>query len=115
MKRYVPDAGDVVWLTFDPQVGREQAGRRPAVILSPKQYNEVVGLALACPVTSQTKGYPFEVAMPAVPPRLPRAGAILVDHIKSIDWKGRHAAFVAALSEDVLDEVRAKLKPLLGF
>lgn len=74
-----------------------------------------MGLALACPVTSQSKGYPFEVAIPAMPPRLPNPGVILVDHIKSLDWKGRQAAFAVTLPEHVIDEVRAKLKPLLGL
>jgi mRNA interferase MazF len=115
VKRYIPDTGDVIWLTFDPQIGREQGGRRPALVLSPKPYNELVGLALVCPATSRAKGYSFEVAMPAIPPRLVNSGVILADHLKSVDWKGRHAAFVGTVPDTVVDDVLAKLKPLLGF
>ena len=83
---YVPRRGDVVWLTFNPQAGHEQAGRRPAVVLSPNAYNAKVGLALLCPITSQVKGYPFEVLLPH---GLPVSGAILADQIKSLDWQAR--------------------------
>ena len=109
---FVPDAGDFVWLTFDPQAGREQAGRRPALVLSPKVYNVRSGLALACPITSQVKGYPFEVAVPAG--RGP-TGVILADHVKSVDWKARRAERLGHCPTEVLDEVRAKLAPLLGY
>ena len=109
---FVPDAGDFVWLTFDPQAGREQAGRRPALVLSPKTYNARAGLALACPITSQVKGYPFEVAVPA---GSGVTGVILVDHLKSIDWKIRRAERLGRCTDEVLDEVRAKLAPLVGF
>ncbi len=105
---FVPDAGDFVWLTFDPQAGREQAGRRPGLVLSPKAYNVRSGLALACPVTNQAKGYPFEVGVPA---GHGASGVILVDHLKSIDWKARRAERLGELME----EVRAKLAALLGF
>jgi mRNA interferase MazF len=109
---YVPDAGDLVWMTFDPQAGREQAGRRPALVLSPKIYNMRSGLALACPITNQAKGYPFEVSI-----RFGSAvtGVILADHVKSLDWKSRQAERVGRCSEEVMDEVRAKLAPLLGY
>ena len=107
----VPDAGDFVWLTFDPQAGREQAGRRPALVLSPKVYNVKSGLALVCPVTSQIKGYPFEVAAPA---GHDATGVILADHVKSIDWKARHAERLGRCSDQVMEEVRAKLAALLG-
>ncbi len=83
-----PNAGDLVWLTFNPQAGREQAGRRPAVVLSPAAYNKRSGLALVWPITSQVKGYPFEVALPH---GLPIAGVILADHLKSVDWRARRA------------------------
>jgi mRNA interferase MazF len=107
----VPDAGDFVWLTFDPQAGREQAGRRPALVLSPKMYNARSGLALACAITNQAKGYPFEVA---VPPGLGATGVILADHLKSIDWKARHAERLGRCTNEVMCEVRARLAALLG-
>jgi len=109
---YVPDAGDIVWLTFDPQAGREQAGRRPALVLSPKMYNAKSGLALACPITNQAKGYPFEVA---VPTGQGASGVVLADHLKSVDWKARRAERVGRCTTEVLDEVRARLAPLLGY
>jgi len=109
---FVPDAGDFVWLTFDPQAGREQAGRRPALVLSPRMYNAKSGLALACPVTNQVKGYPFEVAVPA---SVGATGVILADHLKSIDWKARHAEPWGHCTGEVMDQVRAKLAPLLGL
>ena len=113
MKRpFVPDAGDFVWLTFDPQAGREPAGRRPALILSPKIYNSRSGLALACPITNQAKGYPFEV--PANP-ESGVTGVILADRAKSIDWKARRAELLGHCARSVLDEVLAKLAPLLGY
>ena len=83
-KRYVPERGDLVWLQFTPQSGHEQSGRRPAVVLSPRAYNEKVGLALFCPVASKRKGYPFEVVLP---PALPVHGVILSNQMKSLDWQ----------------------------
>lgn len=113
MKRaYVPDAGDLVWLTFDPQAGREQWGRRPAVILSPRVYNARSGLAIACPITSKVKGRMFEVLVPAGG-RI--TGAILANHVKSLDWKGRQAEFADTLSEAALSEVRERIRPLIGL
>ena len=109
---FVPDAGDFVWLTFDPRAGREQAGRRPALVLSPKVYNARSGLALACPISNQAKGYPFEVAVPA---GSGATGVILADHLKSIDWKARRAEWLGCCTDQVMDEVRAKLAPLLGY
>jgi len=109
---FVPDAGDIVWMTFDPQAGREQAGRRPALILSPKVYNAKSGLALACPITSQVKGYPFEVAVAASGGA---AGVILADHLKSVDWKARHAVLLGRCTDEAMAEVRARLAPLLGY
>jgi mRNA interferase MazF len=108
---FVPDAGDFVWLTFEPQAGREQAGRRAALVLSPRAYNQRSGLASACPITNQTKGYPFEVAIPAV---RGTTGVILAGHLQSIDWKARHAERLMQCTKEVMDEVRAKLAPLLG-
>ncbi len=110
--RHVPDAGDLVWLSFSPQAGREQAGRRPAVVLSPRSYNARAGLCVVCPVTRQAKGYPFEVELPA---ELPVNGVVLSDHLKSADWQVRDVEFVARVPPALLDEVRARLKPLLGM
>ena len=109
---YVPEAGDFVWLTFDPQAGREQAGRRPALVLSPRLYNAKSILALVCPITNQAKGYPFEVAIPA---GHGATGVILADHVKSADWKARHAEKLGRCPTEVIGEVRARLAPLLGF
>jgi len=111
-RTFVPDAGDLVWLTFDPQKGREQAGRRPALVLSPAAYNAKSSLALVCPVTSRVKGYPFEVLLPA---GLAVSGVVLADHIKSLDWKERHAELAGRVPAQVLDEIRARLAPLLGL
>jgi mRNA interferase MazF len=109
--RYVPERGDLLWLTFDPQAGCEQAGRRPALVLSPIAYNRRANLALVCPITTQAKGYPFEVALPS---GLPLSGVVLADHLKSADWAARRAKFVGKASADVLAEVTAKIRPLLG-
>jgi mRNA interferase MazF len=107
---YVPERGHVVWLNFSPQSGHEQAGRRPAVVLSPQAYNHKVGLAIFCPVTSQSKGYPFEVDIPA---GLGVTGVILADQVKSLDWRVRQAEYLAALPDQVMLELRQKLKTLL--
>ena len=110
MSGYVPDRGHVVWLDFDPQAGREQAGRRPALVLSPAAYNDRVGLALLCPITSRVKGYPFEVALPD---GLGVAGVVLADQVRSLDWRRRRAAFAAAAPEATVEEVRQKVLVLL--
>jgi mRNA interferase MazF len=107
---YTPDRGDVVWITLNPQAGHEQAGRRPAVVLSPGAYNARVGLALFCPITSKEKGYPFEVRIPA---GLPVAGVVLADQIKSLDWRARQAELVARLPLQTTQEVLQKLLVLL--
>jgi len=107
---YVPERGDLVWLTFTPQAGHEQAGRRPAVVLSPKAYNTKAGLALFCPVTSQVKGYPFEVALPG---ELSIDGVILADQVKSLDWRARQAERVSALPDKIVQEVLNKIGTLL--
>jgi mRNA interferase MazF len=109
---WAPDAGDLVWLTFDPQAGREQAGRRPALVLSAAAYNRRSGLAIMCPITSRLKGYPFEVE---IPEGLGVAGAILADHVKSLDWRARHAERAGKVPPSILSEVQARLAPLLGF
>jgi mRNA interferase MazF len=108
----VPDAGDLVWLTFDPQAGHEQRGRRPALIVSPRAYNTKSRLAVACPVTSHVKGYPFEVALP---PGGRIAGVVLADHVKNLDWQARRVVFEAKAADDVLTEVRERLRALLGL
>lgn len=108
---YVPQRGDLVWLSFDPQAGHEQAGRRPAFVLSPESYNRKTSLLLACPVTSKVKGYPFEVALTG---GLPVSGVILADQIKSLDWKARRAEFVARTSASVIEEVLSLVLPLIG-
>ena len=107
---YIPDRADVVWLSFDPPVGHEQAGRRPAVVLSPSAYNGKVGLALCCPITNQIKGYPFEVRLPD---GLGMTGVILADQVRSLDWQGRQAQFVARLPDELMRRVLEKLDTLL--
>jgi mRNA interferase MazF len=92
---YAPERGDLVWLHFSPQAGHEQAGRRPALVISPRLYNRRVGLALFCPVTSQVKGYPYEVALPS---SLAVAGVVLSDQVKSLDWRARKAKRIAKAS-----------------
>jgi len=109
--RYVPDRGDAVWLTADPYAGHEQAGRRPAVVVSPRRYNGRSGLALFCPVTSQIKGYPFEVLLPSA---LPIEGAILSDQVRSLDWRARKAARICALPSGTIEEVVGKLQTLVA-
>jgi mRNA interferase MazF len=108
---YIPNRGDVVWITFNSQAGHEQAGRRPAFVLSPASYNGKVGLATLCPITSQIKGYPFEVL---IPDGLKISGAILSDHVKSLDWKVRRAELVCKLPSAIIDEVLQKLSTLLN-
>ena len=106
---YIPDAGDLVWLEFDPQSGHEQKGRRPALVLSPASYNGKVGLMLCCPITSQSKGYPFEVKVETDQ----ISGVILADQIKSLDWRARGATLAGSVSEAVLAEARGKLATLI--
>jgi mRNA interferase MazF len=106
----VPDRGDVVWLDFNPQTGHEQTGRRPGVVLSPRAYNAKVGLALVCPITSQVKGYPFEVA---IPEGGRATGVLLADQVKSVDWRARHAKVVDRLGADVVAKTLSLLRVLL--
>ncbi len=107
-----PNTGDLIWLAFAPHAGREQAGRRPALVLSPESYNAKVGLCVVCPVTQHAKGYVFEVALPD---GLPVQGVVLADHVKSADWRERGGDYIARVPMAVVDEVRAKLKALLGM
>jgi mRNA interferase MazF len=109
---YVPDAGDLIWLDFTPQAGREQAGRRPAVVLSPRSYNEKTSLAVVCPVTSHAKGYPFEVPVPS---GQPIKGVILSDHLKNLDWRQRKARKAGRIADSLLAQVRDRIGALLGL
>jgi mRNA interferase MazF len=107
---YVPERGDAVWITLDPQAGHEQARRRPALVLSPSAYNGRVGLALLCPITTQVKGYPFEVRLPA---GLPVAGVVGADQVKSLDWRALKATRIAAVPEEIVTQVVSRLQTLL--
>jgi mRNA interferase MazF len=107
---YVPKRGDLIWLDFTPQAGHEQAGRRPAAVISDSKYNRKVGLLLACPITSQRKLYPFEVLLPD---GLPITGVILADQVRSLDWKSRRAVFIGRLGEEILSETLGKLAILI--
>ncbi|MGQ5710379.1 endoribonuclease MazF [Desulforudis sp. DRI-14] len=107
---YVPDRGDVIWLQFNPQAGHEQAGRRPALVVSPRIYNGKVGLALVCPVTSKVKGYPFEVLLPG---SLPVSGVVLADQVKSLDWRVKEAEFICSVPAEIIGEVLEKLRLLV--
>lgn len=107
---YVPDRGDVIWLQFNPQAGHEQAGRRPALVISPKAYNRKVGLLICCPITNQKKGYPFEVNLPE---GIGITGVILSDQVKSLDWKVRQATFIVRIADEIMIEVIGKLGTLL--
>lgn len=107
----VPDRGDLVWLNFNPQAGHEQAGHRPALVLSPQEYNEKSSVALFCPITSTVKGYPFEVELP---PGGPIGGAVLADQVRSLDWRARRLTFAAAAPRHVVTETLGKLNALLS-
>ena len=109
-KRYIPDRGDMVWLTFTPQAGHEQAGRRPALVISPVLYNKKVGLAIFCPITSKIKGYPFEVK---IPKGLIVGGVVLSDQVKSLDWRARKASFCCKLPKDAFSSVIQKMSALI--
>ena len=108
---YVPKRGDLIWLDFTPQAGHEQAGRRPAAVISNSRYNQKVGLLVACPITSQQKQYPFEVLLPE---GLPISGVILADQARNLDWKSRRAAFIGRVGQDTLAEILGKLSVLLN-
>jgi mRNA interferase MazF len=108
-KKYVPERGHIVWLDFNPQAGHEQAGHRPALVISPKVYNEKAGLLIACPITSKVKNYPFSVNLP------PKegSGCVLVDQVKSVDWRARRAKYKSKASKKMMEEVLAKLGVLM--
>jgi mRNA interferase MazF len=106
----VPERGDIVWLEFNPQAGSEQAGHRPALVISPKTYNKKVGLALVCPITSRLKGYPFEVELPR---SVQTKGAVLCDQIKSLDWRARRATRLGSVPDPVMQEVTARIVALV--
>jgi mRNA interferase MazF len=106
---FTPDRGDVLWLNFDPQAGREQAGHRPALVLSPREYNRKTGLAVMCPMTTQAKGYPFEVAITTGTVQ----GVVLSDHLKNLDWRERKVTYKGKASPAVLQEVTNKISALL--
>lgn len=110
MALYVPERGDIVLLSFDPTRGREQHGTRPAVVISPKLYNRASGSALVCPITSKSKGYPFEVAISA---NEGIAGVALVDQVRCIDWKARTARCIGVLTAEQISDVLAKLRALM--
>ncbi|MBV2123455.1 MAG: endoribonuclease MazF [Candidatus Thiodiazotropha sp. (ex Ctena orbiculata)] len=109
VRRYVPDAGDIVWLDFDPQSGHEQAGHRPAVVLSPVEYNKKIGLMLCCPMTTQIKGYPWEVPIAGK-----TASVVLSDQVKSLDWRARNAQLKGHVSEAELSRIRQYAIVLIG-
>jgi mRNA interferase MazF len=104
-----PDAGDIVWLNFTPNAGREQAGHRPALVLSPAAYNDQTGLMICCPMTTRIKNYPFEVALAGSP-----ASVVLADHVKSMDWRARKAVRKGKATPLELADVRAKIHALIG-
>ncbi len=108
-RRYVPEAGDIVWLNFTPRAGHEQAGHRPALVLTPAAYNAKTSLMICCPITTQIRNYPFEVLIAGRP-----ANVVLADQVKSLDWRVRKATRKAVVSPDELAEVRAKILALIG-
>jgi len=107
---YVPDRGDIVKMSFDPQSGHEQAGWRPALVFSPAAYDRASSLALFCPITSRVKGYPFEIGLPS---GLAVSGVVLADQVRSLDWKARSAALVGRAPDAVVQDVLARLEPLV--
>jgi mRNA interferase MazF len=109
---YVPDAGDLVWLDFDPQTGREQAGLRPAVILSSRYFNLRTSVAFACPISSKVKGYQFQVILP---PGLPVHGVVLCEHMRSLDWRVRKASYLGRMPDNILLQVRGVVRTIAGI
>ena len=109
---YCPDADELIWLQFNPQAGREQALRRPALVLSPRAYNARSGLCVVCPATSQRKGYPFEVALPT---GCEVTGVVLSDQLKSLSWTHRYSQFICKAPPQLTAEVRARIKALIGM
>lgn len=112
MNSYVPDRGDIAWLDFSPQAGHEQAKRRPAIVLSGRRYNVGLGFALVCPITTQLKGYVFEVPLPDATRTI---GAVLADRVRSFDWRARGIEFLERAPQEVIDEVLARIAALLGI
>lgn len=110
VRAYTPKRGDIVLINFNPQSGKEQSGKRPALVISPKSYNQKVGLALMCPITSRSKDYPFETN---IPKKLKTKGIILSDHVKNLDWQARKTKFIEKLPKPYLEEALYKLKILL--
>ena len=110
MVDYVPQQGDIVWLTLNPQKGHEQSGRRPAIVLSPASYNSKVGLAIFCPITSKEKGYPFEAKLPK---KCKTQGVILIDQVKGLDWRSRYAEYICTVPHSLLSDISNKLKLIL--
>ncbi len=108
-KLYIPERGDIVWLDFNPQLGHEQRGRRPALTLSFKAYNEKIGLALFCPITSKVKGYPFEVELELKKIK----GSVLSDQIKSLDWRERNIEFIEKIGDKKMEEVIEKIEVII--
>jgi mRNA interferase MazF len=109
-KQYIPHRGDIIWLDFNPQIGREQAGHRPAIVISPKQFNSLSSLVFVCPITSKIKGFSFEVLLTE---QMQTKGVILIHHLRSVDWKTREIKFVETAPISVIEEICAKLKPLI--
>jgi mRNA interferase MazF len=109
VKHYIPDRGDVVWINFDPQSGHEQKGKRPAIVISPKEYNEKVSLGLFCPITSKIKNYPFEVRIETEK----ISGVVLSDQIKSFDWRAREIEFITKDDPGKIEEIINKLSVLI--
>ena len=112
LNEFIPKCGDIVRINFNPQSGHEQAGRRPALVLSPLKYNQKVGLAIFCPITKNIKGYPFEVL---IPKGSTISGAVLADHVKNLDWRARNVEFICKLPDKVIVDVLKKLGTLISF
>jgi mRNA interferase MazF len=110
MAKWVPDRGDIIWLEFDPQAGHEQAGHRPALVLTPARYNDQRGMAICCPLSTKIKGYVFEVVISQNPPSV-----VLADQVKSLDWRARRATKKGVVSPQVLAEVQGKIGALVGL
>lgn len=108
---YIPDRGDLVWLNFNPQTGREQSGKRPALVISHKKYNKAVGLGIFCPITSKIKGYPFEVLLPE---NCGIDGVVLSDQVKSFDWRNRQATFICSLDNELVENVLRLINKLIN-
>jgi mRNA interferase MazF len=108
--KYIPSRGDIIWLDFNPQKGREQAGHRPAIVISPKQFNSLSSLVFVCPITSKVKGFSFEVPLTE---GLSTKGVVLIHHLRSVDWKTRGVKFVEEAPNEIIEEISAKLKPLI--